>query len=244
MNVAYKWTLTAIVVFCLICSYAVAGAQDEGNVLINSDPQGALVTLKGPLELSGVTPVRFDRVLSGRYELIVQRDGFETHKAVTYFSETQDVQLDIALKRKTSTKAFFRSLILPGWGQRYYGSKTKSTAITIGLLASAIGYAVVKDDYDNKVETYNGLRRDFAAADLWSDLHRLDADVRAAQNDANDAEDKVNVMTALVVGVYAFNLLDAILFFPEHSSYTEYKAITAAPDIGNGRVGVTLSLRF
>jgi hypothetical protein len=243
MKLAYKWIL-ALAVFCLLWQPHSAFAQSDGNVVINSSPQGALVTLIGQFQVSGVTPVKFDIPLSGKYEVIVSREGFETYKSVSYFAESQNSQLDITLKPKTRTKAFFRSAIIPGWGQRYYGSSKKSTIITLGAIASVAGYLVVKDDYDTKVDTYNDAREAFAAATQWEDLVRLEADVNHTQRQANDAEDNVNIMIAAAVGVYVFNLLDTILFFPEHSSYSEYKAITAAPAITDDRVGLTLSLRF
>ncbi|MEZ5359004.1 MAG: PEGA domain-containing protein [Candidatus Zixiibacteriota bacterium] len=243
MKVAFKWIL-ALVAFCLLWQTPAAMAQSNGNVVINSTPQGALVTIIGEFQLSGVTPVKFDVPLSGKYDIIVTREGYETYRSTSYFSETQNAQLDITLKKKTRTKAFFRSAIIPGWGQRYYGSSKKSTLITMGAIGAVAGYLIVKDDYDNKVDEYNTARRAYADATQWEDLVRLEADVRYTQGRANDAEDKVNIMIAAAAGIYIFNLLDTILFFPEHSSYTEYKAITAAPSVQGDRVGLTLSVRF
>lgn len=243
MKVAFKW-IPALVAFCLFGQFQAADAQSTGNVVINSEPQGALVTVIGEFHLSGVTPVKFDIPLSGKYDIIVSREGYETYNSTSYFSEAQNAQLDITLKKKTRTKAFFRSAIIPGWGQRYYGNSKKSTLITLGAIGTIAGYLVVKDDYDTKVDTYNDVRQAYADATRWEDIVRLDADVRYAQSKANDAEDKVNIMIAAAAGVYLFNLLDTILFFPEHSSYSEYKAITAAPSLRDDRVGVTLSVRF
>ncbi|MCK5127764.1 MAG: PEGA domain-containing protein [candidate division Zixibacteria bacterium] len=243
MKLALKWIL-AMVVFCLIWQSTLAIAQSHGNVVINSTPQGAFISLKGQFHLSGVTPVKFSRSLSGRYEVIAMREGYETYKSVEYFSETQNAQLDIVLKKKTRSKAFFRSLIVPGWGQRYYGNSKKSTLITLGAIASTAGYLVAKDNYDSKVDKYTAAKTSFAEALRWEDVVRTEAEVRRTQKDANDAEDKVNIMIAATVGVYVFNLLDTILLFPEYSSYSEYKAITASPFITEDQVGLTLSLRF
>lgn len=243
MNQAIKWNLA---VCCLICLVTSAGlfAQDEGNVLINSNPQGALVKLEGLFNLSGVTPVRFDRVLSGQYRVTVERDGYEKYQSTEYFSESMPAQLDITLVKKTRTKAFFRSVVFPGWGQKYYGNKTKSTVIAVGALASALGYMHYKSDYDDKVDEYNAAKLAFAAERNYSKLSSLEQRVWATQKDANDAEDKVNLLIAMTAGVYLLNLLDTILLFPEHSSYSEYKAITAVPDLSDDKVGVTLAVRF
>lgn len=244
MILAMKRMLLAVFVVYLYSLIGIAAAQSEGNVIVNSDPQGSLVKLRGELTLSGVTPVKFDRVLSGRYEIEIDRDGYERFRTTTYFTELQPLQIDIELVRKTRTKAFFRSLIIPGWGQRYYGNSTKSTLFALSTVASTIGYVFVKDDYDSKLDTYYELQADRDAATKWSDIPDLEARLRDAQKTANDAETDLNIIKAVLVGVYAWNVLDAFLFFPEHSSYTEYKAITARPLLQDDRVGLNLSMRF
>jgi len=244
MELAHIRTLAAVIVCCLIFIPQIASGQESGNVLINTDPQGSLVRLTGDLSLSGVSPVKFDRLLSGQYRVEVTRQGYENYRGVAYFSEAQSSQMDIKLVPKTKTKAFFRSLIIPGWGQRYYGNRNKSALFAVGMAASAVGYFFVKDDYDSKADDYQARKEAYENATLWSDLPQLQADMRDAQKRANDAEDKVNIMTAVTAGIYLFNLLDSFLFFPEFDRYTEYKAITARPEVDGDKVGLSLSVSF
>lgn len=244
MYLAPKRILTAALVFSILLAPTIIFAQDEGNVLVNTDPQGSLVTLHGDLTLSGVSPVQFNRSLSGKYRIEVTRDGYENYHSTAYFSSTQVTQLDIHLVPKRRIKAFARSLIIPGWGQKYYGNGYKAAFFFLGTVASAVGYAVVRDDYSSKKDDYEARLAAYQDATHWSDLPRLQADMLDAQQRANDAEDWVNIMAGVTVGVYALNLLDTFLFFPEYTSYTEYKAITAAPDVGHNRVGLTVSLNF
>ena len=244
MKLAPKRTLTAVIVYCLMALSQTAVSQESGNVLINSNPQGALVKLTGELSLSGVTPVKFDRPLTGQYQLNLFREGYENYRSTNYFSETQQSQLNIQLVPKTRNKAFFRSLIIPGWGQKYYGNNTKSSLFAVGTVASVIGYVLVKDDYDSKADDYHSRKEAFESATLWSDLPLLESQMLDAQKKADDAEKMVNIMTAVVGGVYLLNLLDSFLFFPDFDRYTEYKAITAAPEIGADRAGVQLSVKF
>jgi hypothetical protein len=51
-------------------------------------------------------------------------------------------------------------------------------------------------------------------------------------------------MVVLTAGVYVLNILDSFMFFPDFTQYTEYKSITARPDIRGDQVGVNLSMRF
>jgi len=126
----------------LLAAPYTASAQDAGNVIINSNPQGAVVKLIGEMTLSGITPVKFDRSLSGKYKIEVVREGFEKYRSVTYFTEKQASQLDIKLTPKTRAKAFVRSMIIPGWGQKYYGNSTKAGfyLLIFGTLSALIAW--------------------------------------------------------------------------------------------------------
>lgn len=232
-----------LLLYLCLC-FSCASAQSQGNVIINTDPQGSLVKLSGELSLSGVTPLKFNRSLSGQYKIEVIRDGFEQYRSTAYFSETQESRIDIKLAPKTKTKAFFRSLIIPGWGQKYYGNGTKSTFFTLGTAASAIAYLFVKNDYNSRVDTYNERKAARDAVTKWSDISRLDAELYDAWKEANDAEDRVNIMVGVTVGFYIFSLLDSFLMFPEYDTFTEYKALTVKPKIEGEEVGLSLSLRF
>jgi hypothetical protein len=244
MILAKKKTLTAVIVCGFIVLSQNVFSQESGNILINSDPQGSLVRLIGELTLSGVTPVRFDQPLSGQYRIEVIREGYEKYSSVAYFSETQASQVDITLVPKTRAKAFIRSVIIPGWGQKYYGDRTKSTLFFLGTAVSVAGYVFAKDDYDSKTDDYNARKAAYDEETLWSELPRLEAEMMEAQRRADDAEDMVNVMTVVTAGIYLFNVLDSFLFFPEFNKYTEYKAITVRPDFGSDEVGVALSFSF
>ncbi len=244
MNLALLRYISLLVAMVIIACTSMVTAQNGGNLQITTNPPGALVTLQGEMSLSGVAPVQFERVLVGRYRVEVIRDGFERYRSTAYLSESLLTKLDIKLVPKTPIKAFFRSLIIPGWGQRYYGNATKSTLLLLGTVAAAAGYVVVKDDYDSKVDAYNERIADRAAATRWADLPRLNREVRDAQGKANDAEDKLNIMMGVAAGIYVFNLLDAFLLFPEFDTFSEYKPISVQPRADAGRIGLTVSLNF
>jgi hypothetical protein len=233
--------LAAVAIFA--CA-AMAAAQNQGNLQITTTPPGALVTLQGDMSLSGITPVAFDRLLAGRYRVEVTRDGFERYRSTEYLSESLATNLNITLTPKTRIKAFFRSLVIPGWGQRYYGNATKSTFLLLGTVTAAAGYVIIKDDYDSKVDDYNARLADRAAATKWEDLAGLNREVRDAQKRANDAEDNLNIVTGVAVGIYLFNLLDAILLFPEYDTYSEYKSISVQPQAAANRIGLDLTFKF
>lgn len=221
-----------------------AGQEAQGNVVINSNPQGSPVILKGDVTLSGVTPIRFNHILSGRYEVIIKREGYESYKSVEYFSNSKEATLTINLAPKTSMKATLRSLIIPGWGQSYYGNKFKSVLFFVGTVASATTFYFVNDHFDSKRDEWIALKDKREDTVDFDERERLEESIREAQEDANNAENWVNIMVGVTAGIYALNVLDNILFFPEYSSFAEYKALTIVPEVKTDRVSLALSLSF
>lgn len=244
MYLALRWVHSPYLALCIFCFATAVSAQNDGNVSVGSDPQGALVSLRGEVSLSGVTPVRFDRSLSGRYEIEVTREGYERYRSAVYLSEAKATDINVKLTPKTRIKALFRSAIIPGWGQRYYGNQAKSTLFFVGAAASGIGYALAKNDYDEKLDAYRERVATRAAVSQWSEIPRLNAQVRDAQKIANDAENTLNIVTIAAAGIYALNLLDAFAFFPDFNSYVEYKALTVVPSLDDRGAAVRLALRF
>jgi hypothetical protein len=227
-----------------IAAVPATGQEAQGNVVINSNPQGAPVILKGDVTLSGVTPIRFSHVLSGEYEVIVKRDGYESYKSVEYFSASKEANITVDLVPKTSVKAAMRSMLIPGWGQSYYGSKFKSVFFFVGTIASATTFYFVNDHFDSKRDEWQELKDQRAETVDFDERRRLEESIRDAQETANDAENWNNIMIGVTAGIYALNVIDNILFFPEHSSFAEYKALTVTPEMDKDRVTLAVSLSF
>ena len=224
---------------------ATLAAQTEGNLIVNTVPQGSPVVIEGEeITLSGITPVKFNTVLSGAFKLVVERKGFEKHEQTIYVSESRPFKVDIRLNPKTRTKAFFRSMIIPGWGQNYYGSKSKTYGFLLGTVAASAGFLIARDDYNDKYDTYLQKKAARNNADTWSEIEKLDQELYDAQKSANDAEDIKNIMMCATIGIYALNLLDAILFFPDFNTFSEYEALTLKPEYNGQKVSISLALNF
>lgn len=105
---------------------------------------------------------------------------------------------DTLVTRDTITPvgALWRSALIPGWGQLYYGSSVRA-ALFFGTTAAVTGIV------------------------LWNNSQYLDADRRYAQYDSTDGRkelafrerefyrDQRDVAALWLVAIYAFNLMDA-----------------------------------
>ncbi len=72
-----KCNLSALIVISFVASVLLSGCV-ERKLTINTEPQGALVTLND--EEIGVSPVTVSFEWYGDYDVIIRREGFETLK--------------------------------------------------------------------------------------------------------------------------------------------------------------------
>ena len=232
----------------LLLSCPVLG-QDltPGKIFVNSVPDGAVVTLSGDTRVSGVTPVRFDHILYGDYRLEISRYGFEEYKTRLLINPSLPMEISVNLKPKTRFKASLRSLLIPGWGQRYFDKNRRGNLLTAAAIVSAAGYFWIDREFDKKYERYEEYLKqydDIASSGTLEELRAFQPVLEEAQQDAYDYENVRRAASGAVIGVWAINMID-ILFFsaPQGGTFT-IKGVAVTPSSIEGNPGITLSGSF
>ncbi len=133
----------------------------EGILSFSSLPRNSLISIDGvPM---GSTPLENINLEQGRYIVEVGLPGYEKLPAYDLNVDSSMVySLTLPhLVPKTKTKAFMRSVILPGWGQRYFEQPRKSIGIGSSALTAALfclynqmEYNRLSADYDQAVLDY------------------------------------------------------------------------------------------
>lgn len=190
------------------------GVEPPLSLNITSTPSPARVHLRGKYIVTGTTPFTMSGLKSGTYHLSVSKKGYESyHKKVTFLPR-QMYQISPILKRRTPLKATMRSVLFPGWGQLYSEKKTRgilfvSTEISLlsGWLFTHLWYEAARDDYKNLKERYEQAPHVKEKEILFNRmLDRLD--------DAEDWDRWRDGFFWAAAVFWAYNILDAILFFP------------------------------
>jgi hypothetical protein len=193
-------------------------SKDAGFGLI-SDPPGATAYLNGEYKLIVNTPARLPGSFVGKYKAKITRQGYEQWKGDLSFVPGQNNDINVKLKKKTAFKAGIRSLFLPGWGQFYSGSKTRGSFITLGAIAAAGGLYAADKRYQDRRADYD------IAAQAYSDARSIDERIRlktikdAMQRKAYSAETDRRTIFFMGVGLWAYNVVDAVIFFPGGEAY-------------------------
>lgn len=240
--------ILTLIALTLICIPAVS-AQDDApqGILVQSNPQGALVTLKGGVTVSGVTPAQFRQLLVGTYEVVFTKDGYETYTTRVNLDPRLQSQLSVDLSPKRRWKAAMRSLVIPGWGQRYTNQNTKGLAFSVLALGSVAAFLIAEDNYSDNKDDYHRLLKQYdsvATHGTIGQLQALQPRLDEAQQDAYDAETFKQITLGGVIGVWALNVLDAYIFFPDRRESFNVKGFTLAPDADLNHVGLSLTKSF
>lgn len=241
---ALKRILATVLIVGLVADASRAQAVPMGDVSVTSTPAGAIVTLSGEAVVTGVTPARFRHLLVGEYRLDVRMYGYETHTSRVALSPARPLTISVTLTPKTRVKAALRSMVIPGWGQRYSGQRTKAFAFALFSAGSAVAVLIADRNFDNDYDIYQTRLREYDAATTYHEQKRLHPGLIAAQNDAYDAENVRRITMGVAIGVWGLNLLDALILFPHKPAGFRIKGLTLAPTANFQQVGLSLVTRF
>jgi hypothetical protein len=208
----------------LISIASLASAQDQNNsspvFLINTNPGGATVYLNGEHSLIANTPAQLPSNLSGRYRTKIIRAGYESWKGELTFVPGTSNNFNIELKRKTRLKAGLRSLLLPGWGQFYSGNTGRGSIMTLSIVLEAGGLYMADQRYQDKRADYDIASQNYANATSIEERLRLKTVKDSRQRLAYKAESNRRNIFYIGIGMWAYNFLDAVIFFPEFGSFS------------------------
>jgi hypothetical protein len=237
-------TVSVVVVIMALASGVSVCAQATGAVTIKTDPPGAWVTLKGDGSVSGLSPALFQQPLIGEYSLIAKKPGYETKSTKVLLQPGRPLEFSMKLSRKTGLKAGLRSIIIPGWGQRYSEREGRGLAFLGLTVLSGVAYLIVDNNFDKKLGEYSRIKFRYDSLSSAEDRQALWPSLRNAQNDAYDLEDIRRVTIGLTAGFWIVSVLDAVLRFPDTPGTVPIKGLTLAPEVKPGEIGLTLSGRF
>jgi len=189
--------------------------EGSGGFEIVSHPPGATVHFSGEYDLVATTPFLVRHQLVGTYSVKATKPGYETYSRRLTFPPASQGRLTIELKSRTRLKAAWRSLILPGWGQFYSGEKTR------GVIISTLGYGAVLTSviaelrYQDREDKYEAALSDYQAAKSIEERNRLRLILEDKHQKAYDAETLKRNLLIVTAAVWAYNVIDALVFFPD-----------------------------
>lgn len=241
-----KLLVSWLLFFQIIISVAKIQAQDKRVVTIKSDPPGAMLYFKGENSFVGVTPFTVKPNLMGNYKITAVKQGYEQSRVQYFFKGTENGTLRLRLNPKTRFKAAMRSVVFPGWGQIY--SDRKSSGIFLSLVQVSAGLLtfVAHNDYNNAFKKYENALSEYEENKKFSGQRDDYWDIVVARHKkASNAFDKRQTWLYITGGLWIYNFLDSILFFPSFDNEIFNRSLPGVSvNFHNDAVGLNLSFQF
>jgi len=219
----------------------------SGDLTIVTIPQGAEVSLEGDVILSGVSPVRFRQMIVGKYNLVVKKAGYESYNKQVIIDPFTPTEIEVRLKSKTKSKALIRSLLIPGWGQRYADRKAKGNILTVLAVGAAATFAYAELDYQDKKDDFEAKQIEYdeiVSGGTIEELNQFYPGFLSTRDKAYDAETFRRVSFVTLAGIYAINLIDILFFFPDNRDAISIKGLSISPQLSPESNGMKLSVKF
>ena len=181
----------------------------------------------GDQRLGKVPADEFD-VPIGMQTVIVSRKGYEQFQREMNFTADNSYTIQYALQPKTTMNSLWRSMLLPGWGQLYHERSTMGVFLSVAFISAAAVTVQSQLDYTNDVDSYNAAVQTYVtetnAANIAADKKAL----TTTYNHYTNAKSQRLMMAEVTVGVYAFNLLDVLVFTPSYYGAEDF-SLDVAP---------------
>ncbi len=237
-----RTTFYAILICVALTSAVLAqqtAAPKSDNVVLTTNPPGATAYFSGSYNLVVNTPAILPSNLSGTYKIRITRPGYESWKGELALLPGSANNINVDLIQKTRIKAGLRSLFIPGWGQYYGGSSIRGAVFTLSVIgAGAVLYDSDKK-YRDKRNAYDIAHQNYDNATSITQMELLRPILESARQTASKSETDRRRIFYLGVGIWVYNILDSMVFFPEGSAY--YPAISTTD---NGGTQVSMVVKF
>ena len=239
----------------------------SGTIQVAVVPFDAGVQLKGDAGELIVPDAagQFKDIPAGTYTLSVRAEGFSETQEIIVLKAGEKLMRNIELKRQSTTiqpppripisdysasrstafsrgAAFMKSVLVPGLGQITSGTR-RGWIYTVLAAGGAVYYATKLKAHNSNLSAYKSLNSHYQSAPFLIS----ESEVQNAYNKSNTSYKSTQSIGYAVIGIYAINLLDALLFNPVKEKYSgnfetglEFSDISSYRQVFGFRIEVTL----
>ena len=176
------------------------------------------------------------KLSSGTHSFTFERDGYNTQQKWLHL-KTGEKNIEISLSRKTTTGAFLRSMILPGWGQHYQDKHKKEKIFPVLFTATSVGTFLAIKYYNKSIADYNSTVFNYQNVFLETDVIKYSNKMEDDYNKVETAQTIRDIFIVSTAVVWLWNIIDTIVVPPEW-----HKDILISSNLVNERITTQISL--
>ena len=188
---------------------------------VSSNPNMGFLTVntldgKIKLKIQGVKdpqrlPLKYFELKHGTYGLKAYGDGLESKKESVVINKQKTSTIEINLKRKKKAKALRYSLMFPGAGQIYEGSR-RGLLYSSLTLGSGVLLANTLTSYFDDKNLLNQYKNNYQSATLSSEIDSAWELYEYQSNKVNDSQNTLMFLGSTLVSTWLTGIIDSFLF--------------------------------
>lgn len=148
------------------------------------------------------------------------------------------------IHNKFTFRPFLYSLLIPGLGQFLDNDRLGGAEFFSGALLSGMVFYACQSNYDSQSKNYTARRNEYLTANNEYEADYYRGLMQKAATDARNAQTYRNISLGVFMGVYTFNLVNALLFH-SRTDYIKFIQMNENfPRAGAAEVRVNLRIPF
>ncbi len=152
---------------------------------------------------------------------------------------------NIEIKKNAFTfSGLLKSIIIPGWGQFSDDPKIKGVSILGSFLTAGAVTFIANNSYNEKQDEYKTIQTNYYNAVNELEVLKYKEEMKTSYNSLYDYKNFKNISTGILIGVYAYNLLDVLVFHStkDKINVSYQKENSVVPGHSNNSINLKIKL--
>ena len=191
----------------------VSSNPDMGFLTVNTIDGRARLKIQGIKEVQRM-PLEYFELIYGTYNLKAFGIGLETEKRKVEIERQKTTTIEMNLKKKQRVKAIRYSLMFPGGGQMYTGSKSRIRGLIYAGTFIGTGALLNKgiSTYSDENKLLDQYQANYQAASSAADIDATWALYEQQSATVNDAQTGLMILSTTLVSAWLTSIIDSYFF--------------------------------
>ena len=191
----------------------VSSNRDMGFLSVTSSDETVRLKIQGIKEIQQL-PLEYYELIHGTYNLKAFGIGFESKKKTIVIERQKTTKVEMNLNPKERAKAVRYSLMFPGGGQFYEGSKSRMRGLIYAGTFIGTGALLSKgiSTYSDENKLLDQYQVNYQAASSAADIDATWTIYEQQSATVSDAQTNLMILSTTLVSAYLTSIIDSYFF--------------------------------
>jgi len=191
----------------------VSSNRDMGFLSVTSSDEKVRLKIQGIKEIQQL-PLEYYELIYGTYNIKAYGTGLESKKKSIVIERQKTTKVDMNLNPKERAKAVRYSLMFPGGGQFYEGSKSRIRGLIYAAAFIGTGALLSKgiSSYSDENKLLDQYQVNYQAASSAADIDATWTIYEQQSATVSDAQTNLMILSTTLVSAYLTSIIDSYFF--------------------------------